>query len=516
MKRIIYTVFTVAFFLSALSSCKKFLDKTPINQATDDNFWQNESEANNGIAGAYSLLRTALNEMGFAYYYYGDFPTDQFNVPPTGEDYQQINRIEWNFFVAPTELHRAMIRLRRWDNFYRAVDQANRCIKFISEIPEANFAGSNKQQAKDALLGEAYFLRAFNYFYMARVWGDVPLTTETVEDAAEAPHLPRTPQNEVLDQCIKDLEVAIPKMAWKPYSTSRATRVGRGAAYALLAHIHAWKGDYAKVIPAADSVILKGNFTYVDRSNQATYLSMFKGNSTEGIFEIAQNANNEGAGSPNLAYGGIINNVAFRTLKAPYLATNLGNSHFPLDRITLSTLFPDDLDSNDYRRKNGFAFWGTTDPITIKYSNILYTGANNTSPLSLNNIIIFRLAGIKLLRAEAAAATGAFADARTTLNEIRNLAFPAGLKRPFTGPDDKLFEAVIDERGRELFLEGHRFYDLVRLARKTNIIKFNGSQPITRMDQSQFQQGKYFWPVDPVLIQVNPGLTQTPYWSDKM
>jgi starch-binding outer membrane protein, SusD/RagB family len=262
-------------------------------------------------------------------------------------------------------------------------------------------------------------------------------------------------------------------------------------------------------------VILKGNFTYVDRSNANTYLSMFKGNSTEGIFEISQNANNEGAGGSS-AYGSIINNVAFRTLKAPYLATNLGNSHFPLDRVTLSGLFPEDLDSNDYRRKNGFAFWGTSDPITIKYSNILYTGANNTSPISLNNIIIFRLADIKLLRAEAAAATGAFGDARIILNEVRNLAFPSGLKRPFTGPDDKLFEAIFDERGRELFLEGHRFYDLVRLARKTNIIKFNGSQTIVRMDQNQFQQGKYYWPVDPILIQVNPAITQTPYWSDKM
>src|SRR5690348_13007078 len=121
MKRIIYSVLTIVLIVATLSSCKKFLDKTPINQATDNNFWNNESEANNGIAGAYSLLRTALNEMGFAYYYYGDFATDEFNVPPTGEDYQQINRIEWNFFVAPTELHRAMIRLRRWDNFYRAV-----------------------------------------------------------------------------------------------------------------------------------------------------------------------------------------------------------------------------------------------------------------------------------------------------------------------------------------------------------------------------------------------------------
>lgn len=510
MKRIIY-ILLILTLAGSFPSCKKFLDRKPINQATDQNFWTTEAEAENSVSGAYALLRTALNEMGFAYYYYGDFATDEFMAPPGGEDYPQLNRIEWNFFIPPTELHRAIIRLRRWDNFYRAIDQANRCLKYIPEIPLENFTSSNRAAAKDALLGEAYFLRAFNYFYMCRVWGDVPMTLETFEDAAQAPHLPRTAQMEVLDQCISDLQTAISKMVWKPAGPNRPIRVGRGAAYALLAHIYAWRGEYDKAIPAADSVIAKGGYTHVSRSNAASYLGMFKGNSTEGIFEISQNANNEGAGG-STAYGTIINNVAFRTLKAPYLATNTGVSHFPLDRITLSTFFPDNADSVDWRRKNGFAFWGTTDPITIKYSNILYTGPNNTSPISLNNIIIFRLADIKLLRAEALAATGNFGDARAALNEIRTLNNVSA----YTGTDADLFAGIIEERGRELFLEGHRFYDLVRLGRKTNIMKFNGSTTLNRMDDATFQLGKYYWPVDPILIQINPLLTQTPFWADKM
>lgn len=512
MKRFSRILFICFLLATAFSSCQKFLDKKPINQATDQNFWTNEGEANNSIAGAYSMLRTAMNEMGFSHYYYGDFATDQFLVPAAGEDYQQLNRIEWNFFVAPTETHRAMIRLRRWDNFFRAIDQANRCLKYIPNIPLEKFTSTNKQEAKNALLGEAYFIRAFTHFYMSRIWGDVPMVIESVDDAVQAPILPRTPQAQVLNQCVKDLETAIGLMTWKPAATvSRAIRVSRGAAYALLSHIHAWNGDYEKVIPAADSVILKGGYTYVNRSNQASYLGIFKGNSSEGIFEISQNANNEGAGG-NTAYGSIINNVAFRTLKAPYLATQTGNSHFPLDRVTLDAFFPSNSDSNDHRRKNGFAFWGTTDPITIKYSNILYTGPNNTSPISLNNIVVFRLADIALLKAEALAATNSFGAARTVLNQIRLLNNVS----TSTVADNNLFEEIIQERGRELFLEGHRFYDLVRLARKTGIVRFNGSTGVVRMDNAQFQQGKYYWPIDPILIQINPQLTQTPYWADKM
>ena len=193
---------------------------------------------------------------------------------------------------------------------------------------------------------------------------------------------------------------------------------------------------------------------------RANFTSIFKGQSTEGIFEISQNKTNEGYAT----------GIGTRTSKAPYLLSNTGNSNMPLDLNTLYTRFFTDT-VNDLRAKRGMAFLGTTDPITIKYSDnnfITYTGPNNTSPVVLHNIVIFRLADIKLLRAEALAALGNNSEARTILNEVRALA---GLAAS-TASDANLFEAIIDERGRELFIEGHRFYDLVRLAKKTGIVKF--------------------------------------------
>jgi hypothetical protein len=122
------------------------------------------------------------------------------------------------------------------------------------------------------------------------------------------------------------------------------------------------------------------------------------------------------------------------------------------------------------------------------------------------------LADIALLKAEAMAATNDFSGARTIINQIRTMNNVS----PYTGADNTLFAAVIDERSRELFLEGHHFYDLVRLGRKTGELRFNGSSGAARMDNSQFQQGKYYWPVDPITIISNPLVTQTPYWADKM
>lgn len=487
------------------TSCKKFLDKEPKNTTTDVNFWKTETEANSAVSGIYSLLRTAINYPdGIGHYAWGDLPTDEFasNQPFTA-DYRDINQVNWQISIsstAATDASRVMYRMRRWDNFYRVIDQANRVLKFVPDIPLSEYTSTNPSSVQQRFLGEAYFLRAFTYFYISRIWGDVPLVLETLPDPTLGQQVPRSSANEVLDQAIKDVQAALPKLGWTTSpSSDKAVRATKGAAFALLAHIYAWRGSYANAASAADSVILKGGYAYVPRAN---FTSIFKGNSSEGIFEISENKTNEGYAT----------GIGLRTSKAPYLLTRT-SSQMPLDINNLYTRFFTDT-VNDLRVKKGMAFMGTADPITIKYSDnnfVSYTGPNSTSPILLHNIVIFRLSDIKLLRSEALAATGDLSGARTILNEVRALA---GLTAS-ASTDANLFEAIIDERGRELFIEGHRFYDLVRLGKKTGIVKF-GSGSTPRISTTEFQQGKYIWPIDPSLLIATPILNQTPFWADKM
>jgi tetratricopeptide (TPR) repeat protein len=483
MKR--YIIFILICCLAA--SCTKFLDKEPYSTATDGGIWRTEDDANSAVAACYALLRMALND-GMAYYAYGDLPTDECSAVYTGGDYSYyyIKNGMWSQPVPAANTYDPMMKLRRYENFYRVIDQSNRCIKHIPDI------ATDKQQE---FLGEAYFTRAFSYFYMARVWGGVPLVLQAIEDVATSPNIARATEQQVLDQAVADVKQAIIYLPWsKGVSADNTVRANKGAAYALLAHLYAWQGDYAKCAPIADSVISSGFYSYVNRNN---YLSIYDGKSSEGIFEMAQSANNEGATFPN---------ISFYTLRSPeYLSTNPGNSLLQLNTTRLNELFSD---TTDLRRTKAFAYLSSTDPICIKYSNITYNGTGNTDPLAFNNIIIFRLSDITLLRAEALAATGNYGDARTLLDQIRALA---GLS-PTESTNADLFENIIDERGRELFLEGHRFYDLVRLAKKTGKVKF-GEEKISA---SQFQQGKYYWPIDPVLITANVMLIQTSYWKGKL
>jgi len=477
--------------VSTLASCKKFLDEKPISESTDLTFWKNEKDADQGVAAGYALLRRTLNKAaGVGFYVYGDLPTDEFTTTNV-QRFTDATNVNWSISVPASETGDLMMQMRRYDTFYSAIDQANRCLKFIPTISDSEFSSV---AAKNNLLGEAYFLRAFNYFYMTRIWGDVPLVVESglITDAVD---IPRTKEAEVIAQCIKDVNTAIGLLNWNyDNANNRAVRANKGAAYALLAHIYAWKGDYANCNIAADQVINQGFYQYVDRN---IYLNIFKGKSTEGIFEIAQSDENEGN----------VNGIASYTLKTPYLTTVTTNARFTINRTTLDNLYG--KNASDKRFTNAFALTTTTDPICIKYSNITYVSGNNViTPVAHNNIVIFRLADIKLLKAEALAALTQYNDARTVLNEVRTRA---GLTN-WVGADANLFEGISDERGRELFLEGHRFYDLVRLGRKTGIMKFGDN----KINKADFDAGKYYWPMDPALLQINKRLTQTPFWSSKM
>ncbi len=122
------------------------------------------------------------------------------------------------------------------------------------------------------------------------------------------------------------------------------------------------------------------------------------------------------------------------------------------------------------------------------------------------NMIIFRYAGLILLRAEALANLGDDDGARELLNEIRRRAQALevlGVEGP------ALKDAIFLERVRELWGEGHRWNDLVRTGRVTDI-----SQCENALSQDEFDRGAWTWPIPVVAMRKNPKITQTAYWAN--
>ncbi|WP_028069873.1 RagB/SusD family nutrient uptake outer membrane protein [Sphingobacterium thalpophilum] len=487
MKRKILFLMLSAF-MYLVSGCSKFLDIEPVSSATDENFWKTQEDATSATNAMYALLRKALNQAnGMAFYTYGDLLTDEITSSTNG-DFAPIVNMQLNTPVAASETWRPAYQLRRYDVFYQVIDQANRVIQRLPKMDENAF---DDVSVRDYYIGEAYFVRAFAYFYMARVWGTVPIITESVLPI-DAVNLPASKESDVLDQSQADLSKALTLLKWDNIDQDDfALRGNTGAALALQAHLSAWRGEYAGCVEAAKSVLESGQYSFVGRDS-LNYRGIYQGKSNEGIFEISQNGENEGTNSGIGAF----------TLAGPYYRL-LTDPVLRISQDYIKTLFKD---SNDKRFKSVFDIaYNNNYALCTKYANVKFSSnASNATAIFKNNIIIFRYSDIKLLMAEGLAAIGKASSAESILNEIRS---QAGL--PAYTNEEPLIEAIFNERARELFLEGHRYFDLVRLYKHFNIYKF----PEGKMNQAQFNAKKYLWPFDPSLLSSNPMLNQTPYWG---
>ncbi len=488
MKRKLFS-FCLIYLLLMGSACKKnFLDLEPLSSATDENFWKSGEDANAAVAAMYALLRNSFNEAnGMAFYAYGDLATDEFTASNT-YPFNQVLTMQWNLTVAAADVNNPMYLLRHYGDYYKIIDQANRVIKHLPAMDISLFTSADR---RNYLLGEAYFMRAFTYFYMGRIWGGVPIVTEAVVPINATNHEAATAE-QVMEQSLKDLQKAKELLSWRnPVTADFAVRANKGAAFALEAHVQAWSGKYAESAAAADSVILSNLYLYNSRDSLA-YRTIFRGQSVEGVFEISQSKEDEGTST----------GIGNFTLVSPYHRL-INTPRLTISPAHIKTLYADRQD-----KRLRFAFDTTINTsfvICSKYANLTYTNeTNNAIPVFKNNIIVFRYSDIKLLRAEALAATGREADAITILNEVR---MQAGL--PVWDEQGILAKAIFDERARELFLEGHRYYDLVRLYKYFKIFEF----PQARMNVAQFNMGKHYWPFDPAMLNQNPLLRQTPYWA---
>ena len=488
----IYMSFLLLAGILSTSSCKKILDLDPHNTTFTGAYFTNGTDANTAIAGAYALLRNVLLQ-NYSYHIYADVPVGEFNV--NGNFDSQSVSISQGQFVGLN----VGGGLWNWLSDYQLIQQINLILVKVPAIPIAKFTN---QDEKQQIIGEAYFLRAYIYFYMNRIWGDVPLKIQPDLDVDNAVNITRSPAADVIKQCLADVKLAEDNLAFGyADEDQRAVRANKGSAYALEAHIRAWIKDYAGSEKAANTVITQGGYSLLDSTN---YTKVFIGKTLEGIFEInVNNGQNEG-----IAIGKDKGGSA-PTLTSPFIALS-SQLNWPLNTTYIKAIFKD---STDIRYKDFFFQAQSGAGQTIKFANITYAdGSARTDPRLSNNIIIFRLADIILLRAEALNHLGRDAEAVTLLNQVRARAnVPA-----YAGTGDNLAGTILQERLRELFYEGHSYYDLVRTTRVSDKTSHFFGDYNSAFSDIRINSGGALWPVDPNMFKDDPSLVQTPYWQGKL
>ncbi len=478
-----------------LSSCNIQYD--PINTPVSATYWKTEADANASVLGSYYKLREVLDfGNGLSFFTYGDFTTQIFANNSEWGTHEFSGDYSWNGYYDNTD----------WSKFYKVILSANLSIKNISNMPLSAFAGSEAK--RKSYIGEALFVRAYTYFYMTRIWGTVPMLLEPVEDASEAvKDYPLSTEDKLLSQCIVDLKKADSCLTWQSTAGKKAVRANRASVNALLAHVYMWRTRANK------TTIDKNNFELalqcIDKIEQNSgaqlessenLLSIWKGESIESLFEFPfKIADKEGFA--------IESGFADRFLGYPYNTNRQNNGPRFKFAPEFLNLFSDP--DKDIRVAKLFEnFYDQSNCFTTKYNNIQYTNADKTAWETGGTVVIFRLADMYLLKAEALIKKAApdMALARTYLDKIR---VRAGLD-PFQGTDAALYEEVSDERARELFLEGQRLYDWVR----TGFYATKSGQGI--YSQDRYLQEGYLFPVNYNLIVNNKYVRQTQYWQDKM
>ena len=244
MKKII--IISTMLAAIVVSSCKKDLSEVPLDFYTPENSFNNKAQFESALAGIYLAFRTdmyAAADRADNYDMLG-MDLDLANVE-SNSSAQKVQHFNW----ANMNADNAVV-LKWWGRLYRHISMANTIID-RADGPQAKWTSENE---KNAIVGEAKFLRAFSYKFLANMWGGVPLVLN--ETKTPTFDYVRATQDEVYKQCKADLEFAVQYMP--TIDQLKGGRAPREAAYHLLSEINICLKDYTGAIAAATAVITNG------------------------------------------------------------------------------------------------------------------------------------------------------------------------------------------------------------------------------------------------------------------
>jgi hypothetical protein len=473
----VFKITPLLFLLFFATSCERILDQKPLSDITQANFWNTPKDAEAGLVAVYNLYMNTA----YTAFLLGEVRSDNVEMPPIW-GYEMINpgtRDINSNILAPDD------GIANWTSFFNVVARANEVLFYTDKISFSDNADKNR------ILGEAYFLRASSYFILVKNWGAVPLITIPFTSQGEDMYVARTPVNLIYNQIVSDLELA--ESLLPGIRTVQRVRATKGAAQALFCDVLLTRGyssfaqpnDFTTAIIKADAVIANSNYALVRGAN---YASIFRSkNSSESILEIAFDlVNSQTHNFSNFflpraydkfrPFGGDANMLPSHSLVNDFEPGDLRAA------TTFTVLRAEDeryYDANVKGMTYGNKYLGTVTNIGVQR-------------FSDNNIIVYRLADVMLMKAEALVKVGNIPDAISIVTQIRARA---GLTAKAANTNEAALALVLAERKKELAFEGKRWYDLLR----TNKVSEFRTEP-------DFIQNRFLLPVPQIEVDRNPKL----------
>lgn len=496
----------------AAGGCSDWLQLEPESELIREEFWQTGDDVEAVVSGTYKEVAGTVEKL----FKWGELRADLM-VP--GANISASDRQIMDGFIYPEN------PLNRWNQLYRAINFANTVLKFSPVVVERDQAFTeNESRAYEA---EALFLRSLCYFYLVRIFRDVPLVLEASENDAQDYYPPVTPEGEIFLQIIDDLHTAVEGLPTAygrtVYDKGRATKA---AAYALMADVYLYYERYQACVDACDQVINSGLYGLID--GEDWFMNFYPGNSNESIFEVQFDKDLE---QTNLLYRMFAPNPGDNTYPdgndefrvSPHFVREF--ERYPSDRRAGNRTYMEYSGAGWYRFSTTYVLWkyvGTegTPSVATGESASGYRIGNKESDA---NWIVYRYPDVLLMKAEAMVQQGSFTEATELINFVRSRA----LVEPVTDLSSRnsLEDVILGERARELCGEGKRWFDLIRFGRRNNYERINDFIEILAEDKSyeeaQIIRSKYsntdswYLPIHQDEIDQNDELVQNPYYINQ-
>ena len=426
----------------AMASCSDFLNLQPEYLVNDKSFYKSPKDFETALVGNYAGLQGLHNT---SLINLGDLTTDNTDIRSTSPTTSEAECDEMN----PTASNDFLNTI--WSTCFATIARSN---NILSRLDAVTMTDAQKNQYK----GESLFLRAYSYFYLVRLFGNVPMVDVAFRSPDEIMKFDmiRKPVSEIYSLIIKDLtEAATLLNGVTGLSKSQASV---GASKTLLGKVYLTTKQYDLAKTVLKEVI--DSKTY---SLNPDYKKLFtNGNDElqESIFEIKYMSGNVGEGN------------SFSTV---FMPSRFDVGMFPGNMQGSGRILPTRQMANSYEKgdlRRQASIGDSVKLITGKYEKELYglkfvdftTGIVGDGGINFTSI---RYADVLLMYAESLNETTNTAEAHTYINLVRSRA---GLA-PLAGLTKAEFAlAMENERKVEFFLEGHRWFDLARTGRTLAVL----------------------------------------------
>ncbi len=521
MKKILNRFKLIVLSIVLFIGCTDHLEVDTYNTITGAGFWKLPSDAASYAVGLHAdvagILGGSNNTLN-----YTDGRTDLFDPGALGPR-----------LTGHAQLHTqtALLGGGNWLGHYNTI---HHCNILLTEIENIEFEDETE---KTEIAAQAYFFRAFLYFDLVRIYGDIPLVLEpTLGKPAMEDFHGRASVADVFTQIKADVDMAIAGM---PEGIADKNFISKAAAYALKAEVYMWTGkaytarsapvvaDLNTAVAAIDAIpgASAGAVSFVDTDWKLIF-SRQANSSPEYIWATYYD---HVVGPANNVHNAItlrIDNVPVEmqgTFPIAVKDEGLNRIHIGPNMNTIfkkyQTVVPHDdpfdktdvppyTDYRDLRDINSIVdlLGDQTTIVSIKFPGILVEADQRR--YWDNDIPVYRWSGMLLLKAEALNTIGGQTTAVVDiLNMTRNRAGLAD----YPGATDQatLEDEILDERARELLAENKRWWDLIRAHKvAANVPRFMVSRGDDSSDSNVWDN--YYWPLNESVLLKNDKLVQSP------